>query len=422
MKVQQKRIIVCCDGTWNEPDSNPTNVIKLVRSIKAVDEEGRHQVVFYDQGIGTHNYTDKVAGGVFGLGLAKNMLDGYRFIVHNYQQGDDIFLFGFSRGAYTVRALAGMIDTVGLLKKSQLTELRQAYEYYRTPPHQRAYNRYVNNLKPDITLLGVWDTVGALGAPTPLLKTLSNRWVGFFNTQLSSIVRNAYHALALDEKRHAFKPALWTGQISPSQIVEQTWFAGVHSDIGGGYEEHGLSDITLMWMIEKAQKIGLSVDEDYINNTEFCAPSAVGQLHDSHSLTHQWLERFQNKNGVRNIEGDINNPAINVTVHQSVKLRMKSLDDYRPENLERKVPESQAHERRNFERKVIDNLTGDLQRNKKHTDCNILDFSVLGGARIECDTKLKKNDKVTLASPEFARTVATCVWAKGGQYGVQFAA
>ena len=276
MEKGNKRLVICCDGTWNEPDQSvdgnaadetePTNVLKVVRGLAPVDGKQVPQVVYYDTGVGTQGPADKYIGGGLGSGLSENICQAYRFIANNYCKGDELFLFGFSRGAYTVRSLAGFIDVAGLLGKENLRLLPEAYALYRLPPEQRAGSMVEQRLnfvgEParipiPIKFIGVWDTVGALGAPTPILGQLTRKRVSFHNTQLGKAVQFAYHALAVDERRRPFKPDLWTGDLAEGQTIRQVWFGGVHSNIGGGYRDTGLADISLAWLTGRAASHGL---------------------------------------------------------------------------------------------------------------------------------------------------------------------
>jgi len=421
MESLKKRIVVCCDGTWNTPD-RPTNVVKLVRGITPISKDGLHQVVFYDQGVGTYNTVDRFVGGAFGKGVEQNVLDAYRFIAHNYQPGDEIYCFGFSRGAYTARALGGMLHAIGLLPKDELHALSTAYKFYRTPPNKRDAQSYAHNPRPDITMMGVWDTVGSLGAPTPILRKLTKPLVGFFNTHLSSDIKNAYHAMAIDEKRGPFTPALWTGKINPDQTVEQVWFAGVHSDIGGGYAESGLADTALIWMVQKAFRLGLEFDDEYLNDENKVCPNVLDELHDSYNLFYRGLEKIGGANGIRNLEGDVDNPPINVSVHESVIERMNSVENYNPMNFIDTLPISRTDDRRHFARIKTKQLQGSVQADNQVAACSILDYSPLGGVRVECEEDLGLADSIVISSSKFAKTLATCAWKKGNTYGLKFAA
>ncbi len=419
MTPQKKRIVICCDGTWNTPDT-PTNVTKFSRAILPYSEQGIPQVVFYDQGVGTHNTLDKWLGGAFGKGVEQNVLDAYRFIAHNYQAGDELFMFGFSRGAYTARALTGMLHTIGILAKSELHQLQQAYRYYRTKPSRRRSEQYSLNPRPEIQFLGVWDTVGALGAPTPILQKLTRSWVGFFDTKLCPEVKNAYHALALDERREVFEPALWTGNTAPGQTVQQVWFAGCHSDVGGGYEESGLSDITLLWMKEKAAQVGLSFNDAYLQNAEHVAPDITARAHDSLSFGYKVLGLFKQGSGVRQLAYYQGKPALNVFMHNTVKERMTVVPDYHPENYDSKLDQTATDDKRKHLRRNM-GVKGKIEQGKQTVDCTVLDYSPLGGVRIECDKPIKNNGVVTVSTPHFAKTVARLAWQQDKSYGLAFA-
>lgn len=267
-----RRLIVCCDGTWNEPyqEGSPRNVAMTVRAIKPSAGDVS-QVVYYDAGIGTGNWYDKLVGGGFGKGLGQNVQDAYLFLVANFQQGDEIYLFGFSRGAYTVRSVAGLLGVVGMLRKTDLDRFPKAYAFYKTKKEDRT-DALSAELLPDYLrqrtpqpfhFLGVWDTVGALGIPGPLRK-LSNGRHQFHDVALGAHVRHAYHALAIDEHRKSFEPSLWDNKPADGQIVEQVWFCGAHSNIGGGYPNARLSHICWRWMLEKAEKAGLAIDQDFV--------------------------------------------------------------------------------------------------------------------------------------------------------------
>lgn len=280
-----KNIALCFDGTWNDPDSN-TNVIKMHRSIigedrtpkpvgGAVAPRDESSIKWYDKGVGT-KFLNKFRGGLAGNGLAKNILQGYKFIVDNYEQDDRIYLFGFSRGAYTARSLAGLIRNIGILHKSSAPAvelennpvLMNAFRIYQRrdagPKSEEAEffrNRYsMDNVS--IHFLGVWDTVGAMGLPSNNLDRVDPRY-GFHDTNLSSRVKNAFHALALDETRPEFIPSLWTSNPDVGQRVEQVWFVGVHSEVGGGMKP-SLTDSPLRWMQEKAEECGLGIDNSQI--------------------------------------------------------------------------------------------------------------------------------------------------------------
>jgi uncharacterized protein (DUF2235 family) len=270
-----KRIVICCDGTWNSPDKDvegipiATNVVKLADAVLPRDRKRIEQLVYYDTGVGTRgSWLKQLYEGATGSGLSRNVLEAYQYLIRNYLPGDELFLMGFSRGAYTVRSLAGLIRNCGILRANALQMVHEAYAIYRSrgpgshPREKEAtlFRRsYAVSDKTAIKFIGVWDTVGALGNPLLLNGILSRRYK-FHDTDLSSIVSNAYQALAIDEKRRHFAPALWNKRPDTEhQTLEQVWFAGVHSNIGGGYPSAGLSDLALAWMCDKAKASGLAI-------------------------------------------------------------------------------------------------------------------------------------------------------------------
>ncbi len=276
-----KRLIVLCDGTWNKAENidrgkrKPTNVMKMVRAIQPVTPDGTVQVTYYDEGVGNNPGLDRWLGGGVGAGLDRNIREAYRFLLYNYAPGDAVFFFGFSRGAYAVRSLAGLIQHLGLLPKTHDFFVPEAYSLYRQRPpaedDQTAWQRQVDAFRVThqvqtiaIDCVGVWDTVGALGLPLNGFSLLNRRRYQFHDARLSPIIRHAYHALAIDEKRRTFQPSLWENP-SADQVLEQRWFAGVHTNVGGGYEHDGLANCSLHWMKDKATALGLGVDEKFLS-------------------------------------------------------------------------------------------------------------------------------------------------------------
>lgn len=279
-----KRLIVCCDGTWQTLiQKTPTHVARFAQSIAPRDKSDIRQIVHYDSGVGAGftlnnrswlsrliGSAQRFEGGVFGGGLEEKVYDAYRFLALNYAPGDEIFLFGFSRGAYTVRSLAGMIYCSGLLFRQNITLVGEAFALYRDPqikPGDWAARlfRETHGHEPDITFLGCWDTVGMRGVPAlsdgPGVADRLNARYGFHDTQLNRKIRAARHACAIDERRRAFPltemiaSPNYTGDAP--QVVSR-WFFGPHGGIGGGEAPHQpLSEFALKWMAEEAIKSSL---------------------------------------------------------------------------------------------------------------------------------------------------------------------
>ena len=249
----------------------------------------------------------------------------------------------------------------------------------------------------------------------PLIECL----VGFFNAHLSPDIKNAYQALAIDEKRGVFKPALWTGEINSDQAVEQTWFSGVHSDVGGGYEQATLSNVALSWMVSKSRALGLDFSNEYLS---YRGEMHADDLHESYSWAYGAMEKIGVKQGVRQLQGELDNPPINIAIHESVIQRMDQVATYQPINFINTLPISRTDERRHFTRLKTEQLKGLMQTDKAAISCEILDYSPLGGVRVHCEQGLNESDTIAISSARFAKTLATCVWQQGSTYGLHFAA
>ncbi|MFI5590143.1 phospholipase effector Tle1 domain-containing protein [Amycolatopsis sp. NPDC051758] len=288
--IGPKRLVVCCDGTWERRSEAPTNVAKIFRSVAAGDAVGRAQLVFYNEGVRS------LLGGLFGWQAgARQVCEAYAFLVRNFSPGDEIFFFGFSRGAYVARSVVGLIRNCGILRNEHADRIPEAYALYRgrtidTGPDSvaaRTFQQHYSN-EARVRFIGVWETVGALGVPLAGLRKLLmlGRRNQFHDVSLLSIVESAFQALAIDERRASYVPALWQVADWNQQLVEQVWFSGAHGDVGGGYAESGLSDITLAWMASRAKAMGLQFDAGAFNSLE---PDPHGHVHESQS---SWSRLF----------------------------------------------------------------------------------------------------------------------------------
>ena len=270
-----KRLVVCCDGTWNKPDNETiTNVEKIARTVQSdpTATGGAYQLVYYVSGVGAGSYAaDRILGGAFGFGLFHNVIAAYRFLAQNYEPGDEIFIVGFSRGAYTARSVAGMVGRVGLLTKVSLVEERLPAAVAHVPaegPARRAPSARVSTSSSTTTAIRPRCT--SSGCSTPSVPSAYPASCGTrpssTTSQLSSQVLRARQALAVDETRMKFAPSLWeapeesAGAPTEDERVKQVWFEGAHSDVGGGYRETGLSDTSLLWMVRQAHEAGLVFD------------------------------------------------------------------------------------------------------------------------------------------------------------------
>lgn len=336
-----KRIIICADGTWNVRDQvdeqsgqrRPTNVTKIARAIRPRARDATDQVVFYHDGIGTRGMLDKVTGGAFGSGMSDNVRNLYRSIVYNYEPGDELFFFGFSRGAFTVRTLAGFMRLVGLVEKDDdyyVPDIYRCYEKNKrpgSPEWERAFhNVHGTRPCPPIKFIGVWDTVGALGAPGIVGKLASvfkgNKYA-FHDVALHEHILNACHALAIDERRKPFAPTLWTRPQEWNGSLEQAWFTGVHSNVGGGYKPDGLANEALHWIAARAEVQELDIDYAYLDHFE---PHFDSKLHDSMSAKYKLLGPGQRELGEHRTDGEC--------IHESAVRRIEqSVDGYAPKNV-----------------------------------------------------------------------------------------
>jgi len=349
-----RRLIALFDGTWNKVQTR-TNVERFWRLVAPVDAAGNEQICKYVAGVGVKPGIEHLLGGAFGLGLSGNVEEGFQWLSKTWREGDEIWLLGFSRGAYTARSLGGLIRKCGLLKpdeKGDVTsaEVDAAYRLYRNDLHpndpaMQAF-RTAHSREVMIRFIGVWDTVGALGIPgvASWFPFARSRYA-FHDTDLSKIVQYAYQALALDEHRPDFKPTKWTrpdatrkpGESAsawkPEQVeVEQRWFVGAHSDIGGGEQTDGaghkpdtLPEITLAWMQAKARGAGLAFTGDYV-------PAAGAELdvpNDSYGGFMGGIYKVFKQPFQRVIGG-----GINETIDPSVWLKWYAQSEYRPQSIE----------------------------------------------------------------------------------------
>ena len=366
-----KRIVVCLDGTWNDEEKMKHGELALTNVKKLHDalSPSAEQSLGYFPGVGT-KLGQKIRGGTLGYGLFEQVKHGYQFIVDRYEPGDILYLFGFSRGAYCARSLGGMLAQCGVLRrdavpavnmldvsKLELEVLEQddklnpptaidktflMYKRAADPSFQADVARFKQQHCHDtnIGMIGVWDTVGAMGLPEEVLHGLFKRFVtrlddkrfGFLDTTLSPRVEAAYHAVAIDEHRKTFAPTLWTGPRinQPGKNVEQVWFAGAHSDVGGGYPEDALSNLALAWMIDKARQHGLTFtaerEQAILTDCDAC-----GTLHDSLKSFVPLLGGILIEHGI--LQGLAREIVAGSWLHASVNARLAGDTNYAPKSL-----------------------------------------------------------------------------------------
>jgi uncharacterized protein (DUF2235 family) len=362
--METRRIVLCLDGTWNSTYNEakrsdgstvlkPSNVLKLCRAVKPRADNGREQLTYYDIGVGslaeypgTANHllhsADKLLGGGWGAGFEGNIEDALEFLVLNYRPGDTVYIFGFSRGAATARGLTHFLDwTHGLIPTKRdayyLPGIFRAYILSKGTSTVEAALVDINKdrardqvpplelgqfQKVDIQLLGVWDTVMALGSRFRAKGTSTSGVSKSFHVdrQPARCVRHAMQALAIDEVRYDFRPEIWTDHW-PDQTLEQRWFAGVHSNIGGGYVDDGLANVAFHWILDGAEAQGLEVDRQF---ARFYRPFPQDRLYRSESLLYRILDglRLRFGRGKRQLVGQ---PATaNLTLSPSVIHRLRA--------------------------------------------------------------------------------------------------
>ena len=316
------------DGTWNTP-TDRTNVHRLYKLLDELDLSQQQGI--YIPGVGTQEgglfaSCKRYLGAAFGDGLSENILTGYRWLIDTYQSNDRIFIFGFSRGAYTARSLAGLIRNSGILRKENRRQIDEAYEMYRDkiPPYDPAptdFRRQYSH-EPEIDFIGVWDTVGALGIPIngfPLPGFSS--YYQFHDTTLSDKVKAAYHALAINEFRSPYSPTFWTKHQKSTrpanQPVEQRWFVGAHCNVGGGYTRDKLCNLSARWIQKRAQECGLKFLSDWpVGPEDYKMPPR--DSYDEFVSEHQALAKIVER--VPRIAG--NNETLGETVDPSVLRRI----------------------------------------------------------------------------------------------------
>ena len=319
-----KRLVFCFDGTWNTITMPyPTNVTKIAQSLERVDRHGTVQTIHYDEGVGTGDKSNifirisQRLAGAFGYGLTENITEAYKFLVLNYEPGDQIHVFGFSRGAFTARSFVGLMRHSGVISRRSVAKIHDAVARYQKRAANddpdsdeacqfrfdncyrslvgrdrewRAKNRPGVDYKdvPDLKIayLGVWDTVGALGLPKHLgISKLFNRAYQFHDVALTTFVDRGRHAVAADEKRRTFEPTMWEDgegiAVNQDPHYLQKIFPGTHSSVGGGGPVRGISDAALDWIIRGARDAGLAFDTDERSPIYNLQPDHRAQLHNA---------------------------------------------------------------------------------------------------------------------------------------------
>jgi len=322
-----KNIVVLLDGIARDGGvALNTNVGKLFGMV----EDSEKQIAFYDLGLETA-WARKISNFVFGTGMAYNTLECYQFILENYEAGDQVFLFGFGRGAATARSLSSFIDLFGILPKYTRPDLiKRAYKIYGIPDDAKRARKAAEFLRLNYTMycrikfLGVWETVSALGIPIKLIDVFVGRVPSFryrfHDLRLSNVVEHGRQALAIDDERLTFHPVFWDTELHEGQTVKQVWFCGMHTDVGGRYFEQDLSDIPLIWMLTEAKEYGLLINP---RNKVTISPDPNGPMHDSRAGMPGRFYRRRERSWETHTRGK-------PTDHESVLLRNEVTPSYDP--------------------------------------------------------------------------------------------
>lgn len=356
--IPKKRLALFLDGTWNDVDDN-TNVWRLRSLFSPESSDGCEQRAYYSAGLGT-KFGEKVRGGMFGSGIDTAITSAYEWLIENYAPDDEIFIFGFSRGSYTARSLSGFISKCGLLQRGAPLGVNQLYKRYRRSGAKtiRALIEEQKSGHADLTFeeawmlkyaqavpirfIGVFDTVGSLGVPFPIFRRIKGSAYPFLNTGLRQNNEYAFHALAIDEHRKAFRPTLWTNQGAPAakpraiERTEQRWFVGAHANVGGGCFDDPLAQLPLKWLEGKAATLGLIIKDDFATETN----AATAPISNSFAeFAWGWYRLFRlgipyhRPIGLPPINEGEGVKTINETIDSSVFSRWRADPNYRPRSL-----------------------------------------------------------------------------------------
>lgn len=363
-----KRLAMFLDGTWNVVSDN-TNVWRFRSLIAQKSSDGAEQRAYYSTGLGT-KFGERIRGGMFGRGIDTAITSAYEWMIDNYEPGDEIFIFGFSRGAYTARSLSGFASKCGLLQRGAPLGVNQLYCRYRhieATTLRELQRQQAEEGRRDFTLeenwmlrysravpikfIGIFDTVGALGVPFPIVRELIGAAYPFLNTGLRRNNEYAFHALAIDEHRKAFSPALWTNKgatgVAPRPIekTEQRWFVGAHANVGGGCFNDRLAQLPFKWIERKATALGLA----FIDAFPVEADAVISDITDSFRQFMKGFysmfrlgSRFHREIGIAPKREGPGVKNINETIDASVFNRWLSDPNYRPPSISRWAKKAQV--------------------------------------------------------------------------------
>jgi len=375
---------------------------------------------------------------VFGSGIREEVLEGYHFLVHHYMPGDEIYLIGAGRGAYSLQCLAEMISVAGLLQVESLNNIKKAYIYShltgsaRRGPAGQSLKHSFKSRKVPIRFIGCWDSIGSSGAPTRGLRSLSILWSEYLSENVSSNVQSAYQALALDDTNPSRIPNIWTGVKSENfRRLEQVWFAGNHENVTGGQRDSRLSDVAFCWMMNKASEEGLEFDSDKID--DLSTPDSMGCIAET-SRIDSLLQKLGSKPKLRKVgraDTHLSRNQIPGTekIHYSVIEKDLKDSSYSPKAYDILPPgaigvaldrDAIHKSNRKFDRVQV-NCPATLLVDQSRYNGNVIDFSE-GGARVWMHLNIKIGTPITLRSSVLMDQAhdGHVVWAKDQSVGVAF--
>ena len=370
-----KRFVICLDGTWNNASKEkertdgskvfrPTNVLKMARATEKFDENGVLQITYYDAGVGAMNrapnfrtkivrFMDNKLGGGWGAGFEVNIEEAYTFLANNYDVGDEIFIFGFSRGASQARSLCTLIEWAGgFPAKNDVYYVPRIFTAFLETQGQGDASSMISGINkrrserndpplepflvPNIAFLGVWDTVLALGSRIQAKEGSSKKTYRFHTPPIpASMVKTVRHGLAIDERRHDFQPEIFSGS-GTCKDFEQRWFVGVHSNVGGGLMNDSLANCSLRWMCEQASASGLTLNADYLKFFRGYGAGKASEKTNFYKFGDALMRPVRGFHGIRQL-AETPDSTLDKSVLDRLKAdpdKHKHLDEpYRPENL-----------------------------------------------------------------------------------------
>lgn len=440
-----RNLVIFSDCCWQRTEYRskkrrvPTNASLAQTCLTLISPDSVEQISFPPIAAGPPSKFRQLTRQLCGAGLRSEIFNAYSFLVHTYLPGDKIFFIGAGLGAFNLRRLADMIDRVGLLDPENIEDLADAFEYSQIPiealdtPAAQQISDKLNGRHISIDFLGCWDTIGSYGLPTPGLNRISQSWMMLHDHKVNSNVKAAYQALALDEARPRFRPGLWTGsQALEKQIVEQVWFAGSHENIVGGRRDSGLSDIALIWLLQRAEEHGLGIDHEKLDENAAADPKGkISKTKWAYLTAPLALRKARYRPvGQTSLGFTDKTGAEPEKLHETILIRRQAVKNYLPHQLA-SLPEGAipifAKKTKDMEnRRIHERFAGDwaavLVDDDSQTSVSLVDYSLTGARIWVAGTPPEGNTFVLKSSMKFLDDLRSrVVWVKDGFLGLEFA-